>query len=330
MAKSIVNQITQIQKEATPGTALITAMRRLTAIGMRPSWNVDTNDFRAQGYKAPTVIQTLMESGSWEVDGIQDFNHLGFPLSSRVATPVTTTPATGVLARQHVFSLVANAEDTKNTYTAQFGDSLRGVQASYGVFDTFGVNIQRASLGFDTSFISRTPAVIGAIATAGVTTVAASPTAARKFDIWSDATWAALGTTQLLAAYEGNLDLGSKFAMDTPINSAVTSYESLLEAEDQSYEGMLRLGFDATAAAMVTTYETGALKFFRIKALGPLIETTIYYSLQLDFCASIRSPGALETYSNGILTLPFDFAIVPDPTTGNMFVATLVNTILAY
>jgi len=330
MAKSIVNQKTLIQRETTPGTALITAMKQLTAIGLRPGYMTETNDFKSQGFKLPTVIQQTNEWGVWAVEGVQDFNHLGFPLGSRISRPTTTTPATGVLSRQHVFTLDPDGPDTFDTYTVQFGDTDRGIQASYGIFNSLGINVQRGSLGFDSTFLSRTPAVIGPIATAGVTIVAAAPTAARQFDVWADNTWAGLGTTKLLAAYEGNLDLGDKFSPDTPINSAVTSYESMVEAVDQSYDGMLRLGFDSVATGLITTFTNGALKFIRIKATGPLIETTIPYSFQLDFCIQIRNPGTLESFSNGVLTLPFDYSVVPDPTTGNALAATLVNTVIAY
>lgn len=330
MAKSITNQITQIQRETTPGTAATTAMRRLTAIGMRPGWNVTTNEFRAQGYKLNTVIQEVDERGAWTVDGVQDFNHLGFVLASRIALPVTTTPAGGTTARQHVFTLVANAEDTRAIYTAQFGDASRAVQATYGAFNSLGINVQRGQLGFDTGFISRTPTIVAAVTTAGATAVPAAPTATRQFDVWADDTWAALGTTQLLAAYEGGIDLGDKFAPDAPINSALASYESLLEAEDQGYGGTLRVGFDATAAGLVTTWQNAALKFFRIKATGPIIEAAIRYVFQLDFCAQITNPGNIEGFANGTLTLPFDFQIVPDPVSGNAITATLVNTIAAY
>lgn len=330
MAKSIVTQKTLLKKETTPGTANVTTMNQMTALSLRPAWNVETNEFRAQGFKLPTVIQQTDEWGVWAVEGIQDFNHLGFPLASRIAVPVTTTPGGGTLSRQHVFTLDADGADALATYTAQFGDTARAVQGTYGVFQSFGVDIARGALGFDSGFISRTPAVISSIATVGVVTVPAAPTAARQFDVWADSTWAGLGTTKLLAAYEGSIDLGDKFARDTPLNSAVTSFESVVEATDQSYSGNLRLGFDATAEGLITTWTTSALKFIRLKATGPIIETTIAYSFQVDMCVQIINPGQLEAFNNGVLTLPFDFSIVPDPTTGNAIVVTLVNTQTAY
>src|SRR5436190_16194622 len=192
MAKSIVTQKTLIKKETTPGTANVTTMNQLTALSLRPAWNVETNPFQAQGFKMPTVIQQTDEWGTWTVDGIQDFNHLGFPLASRIAVPVTTTPAGGTTSKQHVFTLAAAAADTFATYTTQFGDTSRAVQGTYGVFNSLGINVQRGTLGFDSSFISRTPSVIASVATSGVVTVAAAPTAARQFDIWADNSWAAL------------------------------------------------------------------------------------------------------------------------------------------
>lgn len=330
MAKSIVTQKTLIKKETTPGVANVTAMQQFTALGLRPSWVVETNKFKAQGFKLTTVTQQLAESGAWPVDGIQDFNHLGFVLHSRISNPATTTPAGGTLSRQHVFTLASSAEDTKATYTVQFGDTSRAIQATFGVFNSLGINIQRGELGFTTSFISREPAAIASVATVGVTVVPAAPTAGRQFDVFADNTWAGLGTTKLLAAYEGSIDLGDKFAMDTPINSAVTSYESLVEAQDQTYEGMLRLGFDATAEGMITTYKNSALKFIRLLATGPIIEAAITYKAQFDMCIQIDQPGEVDQFGNGTLVLPFNFSIVPDPVTGNSIVATLVNTVLAY
>lgn len=330
MAKSLTNQITLLQRETTPGVAAVNAMKRLSAIGMTPGWNVSQQDFTAQGYKLPTVIQETDQSGVWAVDGVQDYNHLGLVAASRIAMPVTTTPSGGTLSRQHVFSLVPNAEDTKATYSAQFGDTSRAVQGVYGVFQSLGINIQRGQLSFDSSFISRTPSVISSVATSGVTTMAASPTSPKQFDIWADDTWAGLGGTQLLAAYEGGIDLGDKFAMDSPINSANASYESVIEADGQSYDGTLRVGFDTTATGLITTWGNAALKFLRIKALGPIIEGAIRYSFQLDLAAQIRNPGNIERFGNGVMTLPFDFSIVPDPTSSNALVLTLVNTVTAY
>lgn len=330
MAKSIVTQKTLLKKETTPGVANVTAMNQFTAIGLRPGWNTETNDFRAQGFKLPTVIQQTDEWGVWTVEGVQDFNHLGFVLASRVDVPTTTTPGGGTNSRQHVFTMDPDGEDTKATYTVQFGDTTRAIQGLYGVFNSLGINIQRGSLGFDASFISRTPEAIATVATVGVVTVPAAPTAARQFDVWADDAWADLGDTQLLAAYEGNLDLGDKFARDTPINSAVTSYESLVEATDQSYDGMLRLGFDATAEGLIDTFEAAELKFIRLKATGPIIEGIIPYSFQIDMCVQIRNPGTVEAFNNGTLTLPFDYSVVPDPTSGQALEVTLVNTQTGY
>lgn len=335
MARSMVNQKTLIQREATAGTAAVSAMKQLTGVSMRPAYTVENEQFRSQGFKLPTTVQISSESGTWSVDGIQDYNHLGYPLSSRIAVPVTTTPAaapaTTPLSRQHVFTLDADGADAFYSYTAQFGDNVQAIQATYGVFQSLTLGIARGGLDFGSGFISREPATGATLATTGVTTVTSVPIAARSYDIFSDSTWAGLGATKLLAAYEGNISLGDKYAMDMPINSAVTSYESVVEAEDQEYSGSLRVGFDAVATALVTTYKAGAQKYIRILATGPLIETTVNYKFQLDFCVTILSPGEIGAAPNSpVVTLPFDFIITPDPVTGNAIVATLVNTIASY
>lgn len=331
MAKALSAQKLLVQRETAPGTAKTDAMKQMTAMGLRPGWNVETNTFRPPGWKLPTVVQQTDEWGVWDASGIQDYNHLGVVLASRIAMPVTSQPdaSNSPTVYQHVFTLNPSGPDTKATYTVQFGDTDRAIQGLYGVFQSLGINVQRGSLGFTTSFISRTPTLISSVATSGVTTMAAAPTAARQFDIFADDAWADLGDTKLLAAYEGALDLGDKFARDTPINSSITSYESLVEAEDAAYTGTLRLGFDTTAAGLITTFENAARKFFRIKSTGPIISDDERYLFQIDFCAQVV-PGTIEAFNNGTMTLPVNLTLVPDPVSGDVLEVTLVNTISAY
>lgn len=164
------------------------------------------------------------------------------------------------------------------------------------------------------------------------TTVESVPIPARGYDIYGDDTWAAMvaNTTKLLECYEANATFGDKFVPDRPINSTITSFESLLEGETQEHTGSFRLGFGTVARAWVdTTWTNGAIKFLKWKVAGPVIEGALTYLFELGVAIRLLNPGELSAApSSPALTLPFEAVIVRDPTTGNFAYARLRNTVV--
>lgn len=329
MARGMQNQVQQIKKESTPGTANTTAMIRLSSMKLRPGWDGEADPFKGGSSKVPTSVNLPDEIGRWSVDGIQDFAHIGLVLASRFSLPTTTTPGGGTNSRQHVFSILPDVADTFATYTLQFGDATQAIQSVYSVFNELMIRVVRGRLEFGTAIISRAPST-GITLAAGTTNLGSVPIPPLKWDVWADDTWAGLGTTKLLAAYDGNINLGPKFNPDSPINSTVVSFESLVESQDQDHSFDLRLGFDAAAIGLMTTFGNGAMKYFRFKVTGPIAEAAIPYSLQLDFPALILSRGEIGPTDNGTVSVPLTMTMAKDPVTGNGPQATLVNMTLTY
>lgn len=329
--RSIAGQATMLQKEVTPGTAIVTAMKKLEGLRMRPTLAGEATAFKGLSGKVATSVTLPDLTTEWSADLIQDFNSIGYVAASRIATPVITTPGGGTLSRQAVFTLNPDGADTFATYTAQWGDTTQALQTTFGVFQSLGIQIERGNLAASTSFLSRDYTTGATLASSGVTTVPAIPIPPRSYDVWADDTWAGIGTTKLLACYNMNLNLGDKYDPDAPINSALTSFESVLEKEDQDYASDASFGFDAAAIGLVNTFKAGAKKYFRVKAIGPIIEAAITYSLQVDFAAVITSVGELGTAPNSAaVVLPVNFEIARDSAAANACVLTLVNTQLAY
>jgi hypothetical protein len=330
-ARSIAGQQSLIQKEVTPGTPLTTAMLRLTNFKLRPGFAADNTPFRGGTGKVVTGIEVSGETGPVTVEGIQDYNHLGYALSSRVSLPVTTTPGGGTLSRQHVFTLNPDAEDTKATYTYVWGDATQAVQGVYAVFNSLSMNIQRGSLDFGTSMMGRLPTTGATIPGSGITTVPAKQIAARNYNVYLDSTWAGKGTTKLLDCYEANLDLGDKFATDAPIDSTVSGFRGMLEAEEQDMSARYSLGFDAVALASIASFQAGSWVFFTIKSTGPIIEAAIPYSLQIDMALLITSPGEFGAAPNSpAVVVPFEAMLAKDPVSNQVLMVTLVNTVISY
>lgn len=331
MARSIAGQQSLIQKETTPGTAATNAMKRLANLKLRPGFAADTTPFRGGTGKVVTGQEVTGERGPITVQGIQDYNHLGYVAASRIALPTTTTPSGGVLSRQHVFDLNPDAEDTKATYTVVWGDATQAIQSVFAVFQTLGINIQRGSLNFSTSMMGRLPTTGAAIPGSGITDAPSRPIASRTYNTYLDATWAGRGVTKLLACYEANIDLGDKFATDAPIDSTVSGFKEMLEAEEQGMTARYVLGFDAVALASIASFNAGDFVFFTIKSTGPIIEGVIPYSLQLDTALLITSPGEFGPAPNSpAVTVPFEAVLAKDPISGKVLTLTLVNTVLTY
>lgn len=331
MARSIVNQSFLIQKETTPGTPLVAAMKRLLGVKAMPAiQTTGYQNFKAAGHKVDTSGQIGDLTGVWGVEGIQDFNALTYVLASMMSPPVITTPGGGTLSRNHVFTPAAAAADVLTTYTAQYGDTTRAFQAAYFVFNSLTLGIQRGNLSFGSSAISQKPDKGATLATTGVTDVPSRPIPTRSYNVYADDTWLTLGTTKLLAAYDANIAFGDKYVMDAPINSTVLGFESLLEGEDIDYSGSITVGFDAAGAGLEDTFENEALKFLQFKVVGPIIEAAIAYELRLDLCVRLTNVGQVTKAPNSpAIVLPFDFALQKDPTSGFFARATLVNVVTA-
>lgn len=163
------------------------------------------------------------------------------------------------------------------------------------------------------------------------TVIADAPIPAIAWDIFADDTYAGIGSTKLLACYQGKLDFGSKFDPDAPINSAITSYESLLEKKDQGYGFDMVLGVDAVATGLIASFKAGTRKFIRMVVEGPTIEGAIKYKAQLDFPILILGRGEVgEAPNSPAVSIPLKATVAVDYTTLDSFKLTLINTVTSY
>ncbi len=329
-ARAIVNQGLVLQREATPGVPLVAATKRVLGLRAMPAWSTETTPFKASGYKVNTSETVETEIGEHSVEPIQDYNAFLWLLTGGFGAPtasalVTATPA-ATTSYQHTYALNPRASDALVTFTAMWGDTVQALQMAHFFFQSLGITIARGDLSIDSSAKSYKPVTGVAFPTTGVTEIASVPVASRSWDVYADDTWAALGTTKMLEAYEGEVNFGDKYTPDYVLNSAKPSFDSVVENEDTDYDGTLRLGFAATAIGLISTFNNGALKFFRFVSTGPIIEGAIPYSLQINFCARIQSPGEISG-DGSVVSLPFDFTLMADPTSGNAATAVLVNKV---
>ena len=324
--RSMVSQAFYLQREVTPGTAATSAMRRYHGIRFRPGFEVETQEFRAEGYKVNTASQVTSERGVHTVEVHQDFNAF-LPVLASVFN-YDGVVAAGVGGYEHTFSLTADGEDDLATFTGIYGDSAQAIQMLHILFNSFSMGLERGNVTMSTSAFSRTPTTGATIPATGVTEVEAASMPLVNFDIFIDDTWAGLGTTQSDAVYGFDLNTGDKRSPSSAIDSRIASFATAIENEDVEFGGNIRVGFDASALALMSAFSNGAQKFIRISCQGPEIVTGVNYEFELNMAVRITKPGEISAAPNTpVVTLPFDYLIMPDATSGNTLTARLVNTV---
>ncbi len=318
-----------IKKEAVPGTELLTTMVQLDGLRMvRLGRGGQAESFKGGTGKTASGVLLSDTWAEWSLTPASDYRALGFIAASRIATPVTTTPGGATTARQHVFTLNPNAVDAFNTYTLVWTDGTIGYKSSYNVFQSLGFTAERGSVTVSSNMIGRKPTATAVVPTSPTTT-GLKPIQPNLGDIWVDTSWASLGTTQYLAAYQFDMQLGDKYDMDAPINSSITSFASLPEKEDQSMALNLSVAVDTAGDALITKYEAGTMISVRYKVSGPIIEAAIPFSVQWDALAVITQVGEITAAPNSnIATVPLTCEIATDNT--NALALTIVNDITAY
>lgn len=334
--RSIATQQLWLQKEVTPGTPLVNAMKRYLGIKVMPGYGIEAESYKASGYKVPTAYVPNSEVGQHSVETIQEFNALTPILTGAYGAPVSTAVATSVGdATTHVYTLDADGADTKVTFTAVWGDATQSVQMAHFFFNSLGITIQRGQLTLNSSAMSYRPTTGATLPSVGTTTYSAIPVAGRTWDVYADDEWADLGTTKLLACYEGGVDFGDKYTPDYVINRDRTSFDSIIENDDLEPTANLTLGFDAAAVGLMDDWLAGTLKFIRFHSIGPAIDVTsapadINAEIIIDMCVRITEPGEYSAAPNSpAVSLPLTCQLEVDPVSGKVSEATLTNLVPA-
>jgi hypothetical protein len=318
-----------IKKEAVPGTELLTTMVQLDGLRMvRLGRGGSAEPFN--GGTGKTASGVIL-SDTWAEWSLTPASASGRSASSpRHALRRRSRPHRAAARFPGSTSLRSTRTriDTFVTYTLVWTDGTIGFKSSYNAFQSLGFTAERGSVEVSSNMIGRKPIVTSTIPSSP-TSVALKPIQPNLGDIWVDSTWATLGTTQYLAAYQYDLQLGDKYDMDAPINSSISSFATLPEKEDQSMTLNLSVAVDTAGNALVANYDVGTMIAVRYKILGPIIETTIPFSAQWDCLAVITEVGEVTAAPNSnIATIPLTCSIATDGT--NALTLTLVNDIISY
>lgn len=342
--RSSVAQVQQIGVEVTPGTA-VAATRRLGAMSIVPTINPETDPYRPQGAKFPTVMTMNREWAEVAMDGKPTYEEVVYPLAMALTAPTVSqimdggTP-TGVY--EWDFSPSTTAADSPKTVTLENGQS--GVQAekfAHVMLASFGIEFSRAEVSMSGSGFAQA-AVAGITPTAALAFPATlTPVQPGHFSVYMADTQAALSsggasdaTKKLTRVVSGNANVEDRFTPAWFVNQAIQSFTTFVEGADGTGgTSALTLEADAAAMALLPTLRTGAKKFIRLEAIGPVVynagaQPNLAMRLRWDQCVTI---GDVDTMSDedGIYAIPFTFQPTHDTTWGKAHQVVVRNTVTA-
>lgn len=176
-----------------------------------------------------------------------------------------------------------------------------------------------------------TPAAAIAQTTAGadaVTDIPAVPAGAVHGNVYLDTTWAGLGSTQLLYAYEMGLSIGERMERVRPINKSKSS-DGVIDMSDQEHTITLMLGRNAVADAQLAKLRAGTRSFVRAEWLGDLISGANSYLAQFDSTVIYQEAGEPDDV-DGVHAREFTGRLAIDPTSNNVIRITLVNSLASF
>ena len=320
--RSTISQVVQIGVESTPGTS-VAANKRLQSLSIEPTLNTNVNRFRPQGSKYETVAALGKEWSSAPVSGIATYDEIIYPLSSVLTTGVHTTLVGG--GEQWVFSPATYAADTPKTFTVEYGSALRAHKLTYGLFQEFGIEINRDAVNLSGSLIGQR-ITDGITLTSSPTSIPLIPMLPTSFDVYVDPAFGDIGTTKLGRCLSLNWRIGSRSNPLWVIDSTKTSWVAHVETVP-SLEMSLMVEADADGMDYLNQLRDGSTTYARLVSTGDVIggAVTDPYSFQLDMPIKIVNTGGFSD-QDGVYAVEWQTTGVHDTDLGGALQATVVNT----
>lgn len=160
-----------------------------------------------------------------------------------------------------------------------------------------------------------------------ISDVPAVPAGAVLGNVFLDTTWAGLGATQLLYAYDMDLSIGERMARVRPINKSKSS-DTVIDVGDQEHTLDLTLGRNAVADTQLARLRAGTKVFPRVQWEGDTISGANKYLLNIDACVIYTGIGMPEDTDN-VSTKTFNSRLAIDDVSANVIAIKLVNAIAA-
>jgi len=342
MERSSVAQVSQIGLEATPGTA-VAATKRLGSLSLSPSISTEAEPFRPEGLKFPTLMVLNREWTEVEGEGIPTYEEVIYPLSGAVDTAVVTQVMDGATptgAYEWAFTPETTVADDPKTFTLERGQA--GVQAerfSHLLFTQFGLDVSRSEVTMSVSGIAKA-AEKGITPTPGLAVPTdLTPITPGQFSVYMADTHAALSVSgasdpakRLGRVISTAPSIEDRYNPAWFVNQAEQSFTTWVENPDGVGGGFpLTVEANQEGMAHLDSLRSGALKFLRLEALGPVIYNAgampnLRMMFRWDMAVRVESAEGWSD-EDGIYAIPWAFVAMHDSTWGKAQQITVRNEV---
>jgi hypothetical protein len=327
----VVNILTQIVPEVTPGTTLATT-HQFADFGLLDGIHVDTYPFSAPGHAYVTASSRGKGWGELKPSGDAGYNGLVYPLSSLFGGATITTAAGGVSSKQWKWTPPIVSIPLGQTFTVERG--ITGATArkwGYVCFDALKLMYTKTDITIDGHAWAReilTGITLTALTPSAI--IPSFPLRGTDTNLYIDPTSANIGVTQLTRV--GAMDI-SFSNYSTPwygIDNTQSSF-SMLVQDKPSVDVTFRVQNDAAGIALYNTYVlTGATAYTRFTTVGPVSDGTAHFTVTFDMALKLTTPQDF-TPDGPIEVIPFTAKLAEDQAwvSGQAIIVTVINMIAA-
>lgn len=323
--RASVFQTVQIGVESTAGTA-VAANKKLNSLSISPAVKIDVSTFRAMGNKFNSVAALGKNYVTAKVTGAPTYDELIYPLSGVLSYALPAQQA-ATTAYKWTFSPATSAADTVKTFTVEQGSSVRAHKFAYGQFTGIGLKFARSGIDLSGDMIGS--ALSDNITlTAGPTALPLIPILPTQVDVkYADTQAGLAGASALGRVLSVDWQISDRFNPVWPLNTTTGSaggFATVVEAAPKS-QLKIKLEADSEGMALLTNATASSTKFFRVQAVGGLIASTYYYTLQLDFAGKVTDVSDFSD-EDGVFAVEWTLDAVHDATWGKALEIQLTNT----
>lgn len=318
--RASVFEVTQIGLETTPGTA-VAANRLLQATSLEPSVQADINPLLVRGGKMPTAMTLGREWATANIRGQAAYTDLTYMLASVMNKPTPVQQGTSA-AYKWSFEIDQDAPDTIATYTVEAGSSVRAGRFSYGIVQEFGLSIATDAVEVSGSMLGQ-QYQDGVTLSASPTAVEVVPVLPSHFTVYADDSSGALGTTKLARVLKAEFKIADRFSPLWVLDASQDSWLAHVETQPTVTLSLL-LEADAAGMGLLSTLRSGAKKFVRVQAVGPVADGTYNHTLTIDMSGMVSEVGEFAD-EDGVFALQWTLRAVYDSAWGKAVQVDIIN-----
>jgi hypothetical protein len=291
---SLKKQILQIAPETVAGTAETTGFKKLHAMILDAAAEFETEIETAKGARFPTSQVLKKDMAKAAISGKPDFNEIDFLLASVLRKPTIT--GTGPYTRVYDLLNTAPSDETRQTFTIQYGSSVQCETYAGGLLNDFQLTFDREA-GISQSGNMNLGALDleTALVTSDVTEIAKSAMLSKNVDIVVADTHAGLATAgnKLVLPWVYTWGINGRADEYWALNSEYAGPAMYEEGESQGYAGSLKVPTIYGLPQFLDQIREGKLIYTRVTVTGKKLTTDpapeVYEKLQIDQCWFVQA-----------------------------------------